>query len=83
MKSLEKLRNDILSDDWEVALAASDALAQLGGEEALNVLIPLLSSESSGVRNGAALALREIKDNRVVNSELLIGDLSKVLDDLR
>ena len=63
MGSLAQLEQDIQSDDWATALAASDALAAIGGADVLEILIPLLSSPSRWTRNAAALALREIGDN--------------------
>ena len=66
MRSLKELKQDILSDDWKTALAASDALAQIGGKAALDILLPLLSSPASWTRNAAALGLRDIGDNAAV-----------------
>ena len=63
---IEKLRTDILSDNWEVVKSSADRLGQIGGDEVVDFLISLLAFENSGTRNRAALALSDIKDNRAL-----------------
>jgi len=50
-------------------------LRQIGGEEVTMYLIELLNQTDSGIRNRAALALEQIKDNRAV--EPLIKAIAK------
>ena len=66
MNELKELRKQICSDDGDARLKASDKLASIGGGKVLDILIPLLKSENAGIRNAAALSLREIGDNRSV-----------------
>ena len=63
---IETLKNDILSDNWEVVKTSADRLGQIGGDEVVDFLISLLALENSGIRNRAALALSDIKDNRAL-----------------
>lgn len=64
-KSLDDLRDEIQSVDWQTAVAAADALAEHGAA-ALPVLLPLLASQSAQTRDAVALALRNIADNAAV-----------------
>src|SRR3990167_91331 len=68
MRQLARLKKQLLSRNWDVSLAASDKLAAMGGDEVLNVLIPMLKSRRPSVRNSVALALREIGDSRAAAS---------------
>lgn len=56
----------MLSDDWEKVVKAADRLGEIGGEDVFQFLISMLDSDDSGVRNRAALALAEIKDDRAL-----------------
>ncbi len=60
---IKQLKKDILSDNWDIILLASDGLAEIGGEKVVTFLISLLSSENPLTRNGSALALRKIGSN--------------------
>jgi len=60
---IEQLKKDILSQNWDEILLASDKLAEIDREEVVTFLISLLSSENPLTRNGAALALRKIGDS--------------------
>lgn len=62
----EQLKKDIFSEDWELVKSAADRLGEIGGDEVVDFLISLLSLENSGIRNRAALALRDIGDNKAV-----------------
>jgi HEAT repeat protein len=46
--------------------AAANRLAEIGGDEVLTFLKSLLKSENPIVRNCAALALKDMKDNRAL-----------------
>ena len=63
---IEKLKTDILSDNWEVVKSSADRLGQIGGDEVVDFLISLLAVENSGIRNRAELAFYDIKDNRAL-----------------
>lgn len=60
------LRKEIFSDDLEVSKLALDKLAKIGGNEIVDFLISLLDLNDPWIRNRAALALEEIKDNRAL-----------------
>jgi len=66
IKELEILKQNILSDDWELVKGSADGLATIGGDDVVEFLISLLESENPITRNGAALALEQIGDNRAV-----------------
>lgn len=61
------MNEDILSQNWDEILLASDELAEIGGEEVVTFLVSLLSSENPLTRNGAALALRKIGDSSALD----------------
>ena len=63
------------SKSWQRALNAADELVKVGGENAIDFLIELLSSSDSDIRNVAALALRESPGKRV--AEALIDAIFK------
>ncbi len=65
-QEIEILKNNIFSDDWELVKSSADKLGEIGGVEITDFLISLLKSENPGIRNRAALALEQIKDNRAV-----------------
>src|SRR5690554_2379648 len=62
----EKLKQDVFSDDWELVKSSADRLGQIGGDEVVDFLISLIALDNSGIRNRAALALEDIKDNRAL-----------------
>ena len=63
---IEQLKKDIFSDDWELVKSSADRLGQIGGDEVVDFLISLIALDNSGIRNQAALALEDIKDNRAL-----------------
>ncbi len=63
---IEKLKTDILSENWEVVKTSADRLGQIGSDEVVHFLISLLALENSGIRDRAALALADIKDDRAL-----------------
>jgi hypothetical protein len=65
-KATTTLKNDLFSNDVKIALAASKKLAKVGGDHILTFLLELLESEKPGIRNLAALSLRDIGDNRAI-----------------
>jgi len=62
----EQLKKDVFSDDWELVKSSADRLGQIGGNEVVDFLISLIALDNSGIRNRAALALEDIKDNRAL-----------------
>lgn len=72
---IEQLKKKVFSDDWEIVKSSISELAQIGGDEITLFLIELLEQKESGIRNRAALALEELKDNRAV--EPLIKAIKK------
>ncbi len=68
---VEQLKKDVFSDDCEVVKSSIYNLAKIGGDEITLFLIELLEQKESGIRNKAALALEELKDNRAVEPLLI------------
>ncbi len=66
MENLSKLRQQIISTDGEERLRAADRLASIGGDEAFNILIPVLNNKNTGIRDAAALSLRAIGNSKAV-----------------
>ena len=62
----EQLKKDVFSDDWELVKSSADRLGKIGGTEVVDFLISLIDLDNSSIRNRAALALEEIKDNRAL-----------------
>lgn len=63
---IEQLKKNAFSDDKEIMKYAVDRLAKIGGDEIVVFLISLLALDNSVIRNRAALALKDIKDNKAV-----------------
>ena len=63
---IENLKKDVFSDDWELVKSSVNRLGQIGGNYVVDFLISLISLENSSIRNRAALALYEIKDQRAL-----------------
>ena len=61
---IEQLKKNIFSDDWELVKSSADKLGKIGGNEVVDFLISLLLLDDSGIRNRAALALENLKDNK-------------------
>jgi hypothetical protein len=64
---ISQLKQDAFSSDWERVKYSVDRLGKIGGSDIVDFLISLLSLNDSGIRNRAALALEEIKDNKAVD----------------
>ena len=73
-KDLDKLIEDLKSDEWEVRLVTAEALIAIGDTRAVEPLITALVDEDGDVRSAAADALGQIGDTRAV--EPLIKSLS-------
>jgi len=63
---IEQLKKNVFSDDWKLVCSSADRLGEIGGDEVVNFLIALLDLDKPGIRNRAALALEDIKDNRAL-----------------
>jgi len=63
---IDCLKKDIYSDNEDIAYKIIDKLAEIGGDEIIEFLIPILDSESPIFRKRAAFTLQDIKDNRAV-----------------
>ena len=66
-QELNKLKADIFSIDFRVSKNAAETLGRIGGTDVLEFLIALLELEDPGIRNLAALALEDIKDNKALD----------------
>lgn len=73
---IDKLKSDILSDDWEKMIPASNRIFEIGGQENINYLINLLDNENSSVRNAVALTFRDNKYNEAI--EPLLKAINKI-----
>ncbi|MFD2245406.1 HEAT repeat domain-containing protein [Pontibacter ruber] len=65
-EEIDQLKQDILSQEWERMRTAAYRLGEIGGDEVLGFLLSLLKSKDPILRNCAALALKDMKDNRAV-----------------
>ncbi len=67
-KELEQLKEDIFSEDAEKVDYAINGLLDIGGDKVFNFFISILDqpNENSWARDAAALALKEMADNRAV-----------------
>ena len=63
---IENWKEEIQSEDWEVALNAADNLGKIGGDNIVKFLIELLESNDARIRNAASLSIRETKDSRAI-----------------
>lgn len=72
---IDFLKKSIFSDDWELVKKSAQRLGELGGKEITDFLISLLEKSNLGIRNRAALALEEIRDDRAI--EPLLKSINK------
>ena len=63
-KELETLKEKIKSDDWDTCRSAVDRLATINSDASTRILIDMLNSKDSQIRNLAAVAMRETKDQK-------------------
>jgi HEAT repeat protein len=64
---IDKLKADMFSADFQVVKNAAETLGKIGGDDVLEFLISLLEVDDPSIRNRAALALEDIKDNRALD----------------
>jgi len=67
---IEKFKKDIVSGEEKLANSAAIELGEIGGDDIVEFLITLLDLNDPAIRNRAALALRDIKDNRALGPML-------------
>jgi hypothetical protein len=72
---IEQLKKNMFSGDCELVKSSAVRLGKIGGDSVVDFLISLIALDNSSIRNLAALALEEIKDNRAV--EPLINSIFK------
>ena len=65
-EEIDYLKKNIFSDDWELVKKSARRLGKLGGKDITDFLISLLEQSNSGIRNRAALALEEIRDDKAL-----------------
>lgn len=65
---VNRLKQKMLSDDWDSVCEASGELGEIDGDDVIDFLIPLLERDHSGygIRERAALALRDTGDDRAL-----------------
>lgn len=66
MKHLDELKQDFLSKDPDVSLAAIDALAEIGGEEVFDFVIPYVNDPNEWLRMNAGMVLQDVVDQRAL-----------------
>ena len=66
-RELETLKERIKSEDWDTCKSAVDRLAVIDSVESTNILLDMLKSNDSQVRNLAAIAMRDSKDQKYLN----------------
>ena len=69
--NIEKWKVEIQSEDWNVALDAADNLGKIGGDNVIDFLLNLLSSNEMRIRNAAALAIRNLQDSKAIEPLLV------------
>ncbi len=72
---IDFLKKNIFSDDWDLVKKSAQRLGELGGKDITDFLISLIEQSDSGIRNRAALALEEIRDERAL--EPLLKSINK------
>ena len=72
---IDFLKKNIFSDDWKLVKKSAHRLGELGGKDITDFLISLLEQSDSRIRNIAALALEEIRDERAL--EPLLKSINK------
>jgi HEAT repeat protein len=66
-EEINQLKENMFSDDWKTVKISADRLGKIGGKEVTDFLISLLDLNNPDIRNRAALALEDIKDNRALD----------------
>jgi HEAT repeat protein len=67
IEALKDKDNIFLNIQWK----AADALCEIGGERTIELLIQVLKDGNKDVREGAAYALRKIKDSKKYKKSIL------------
>src|SRR6478609_9318190 len=63
-KELKVLKEKVRSEDWDTCRIAMARLAELNSEEATGILLDMLRSNDTQIRNLAAIAMRDTKDQK-------------------
>ena len=63
-KEITTLKEKIKSEDWDTRRSAVDRLAEINSEESTSILLDMLKSDDAQIRNLAAVAIRESKDQK-------------------
>jgi len=63
---IEELKKNIFSGDLELVKSSRKRLGEIGGDEVVDFLIPMLMLDDQRIRNSAALTLRDIGDNKAL-----------------
>jgi hypothetical protein len=74
-KELEALKVRVRSEDWDTCRSAVDRLAAINSDASTSILLDMLKSSDAQVRNLAAIAMRETK-----NQNFLIPLLQRLKD---
>ena len=74
-QEIEKLKNDIFSDNSDKIKAAADRLFEIGGQENIDYLIKLVEQENSKIRDVVALLIRDNELNEAL--EPLLKSINK------
>ena len=64
---LEKLKDQIKSDDWDTCYSAACRIAEISSSEATNILLNMLKSKEPNSRNLAAVAMRNSRNQEYFN----------------
>jgi hypothetical protein len=63
-KEINKLKQKINSDDWEICRSAVVRLAEINSEESTTILLDMLKSDDAEIRNLAAVAMRDTRNQK-------------------
>ena len=75
-KEINTLKEKIKSEDWETCRSAVDRLAEINSDESTSILLDMLRSDDAQIRNLAAVAMRETKNQK------FLGPLTKRINEL-
>ena len=65
-KQIEKLKQDIYSEDWKIRWDAMLQLSSVDGDDIFNFFVSLLDSNNANTRNIGANGLMHMEDNRAL-----------------
>jgi len=63
-KVIDALKEKIKSDDWDTCRFAVDRLAEMNTDESATILLDMLKSDDSQIRNLAAVGMRGTRDQK-------------------